>query len=223
MAGYIPKPPFIAGLNSPNPITKGIVHAVTFVENVSGTDLRDYSDFNPSKTFTENGTPAWVGSPYGGAVDFDGSTDYYLGGTSGLYKSSATKLSILFISVIDTTSFNATVKIILDTANANPTAGGFWLAVDDRGGLEGVNGLQWRLGTSQRVKADNVFNTTPTRYVIILTYDGNGNAKIYIDGVDSTTTDTSSGAFSPKNANIAIGASNSGGFKYNMPLENILV
>ena len=231
MAGYLPKPPHIAGINNAHPLSQGVIGAWPMTEGSDQADIKDVSGRN--QTGAQTGNPPWVGSPWGWCASLDGSTDYYNLGQSPFYKASAIDVSIGFIAEIDTSDFNSTVKLILDTGTGNPDANlGMWVGLEDRGGGSVViNGLQWQFETQSTATAkvvtnNNVFTTTPTWYKILLTYRSADNTvNMYIDGVDeySGGYDLPNGAYRPRNANMYFGAENDGALKTKAKLQNLIL
>ena len=68
MAGYLPKPSFIAGINKAHPLSNGLVLALPISEN--GGDVV-YDKSGNINNGTKKGFTAWSGSAYGSALKFN--------------------------------------------------------------------------------------------------------------------------------------------------------
>jgi len=220
MPSFIPKPPNVTGLNKSNLLSSGIIGAWPMTEGSTEATIFDASFM--ATDGIQVGNPTWEGSSYGYTMDFDGTGDCLDLGISPFYTHSATSFSISFIATISTNDFNGTVKLLMDSSAANPATGGFWLAVDDRGGSNPVNGLQWRFNTSGNsnstiYSANNVFTTTPTCYHIVCSYNSStSTGEIQVNGVDVTNVYSApSGDFVPKNADLFFCSSNINTFNFN--------
>lgn len=163
------------------------------------------------------------------SMNFDGIDELINVGTSPFFENSSTEFSVSAWIFTNNTKFNGTVKIFVDESIANPGGGGFWLGVDDRGGLSPTNGIRCTIGTLGGVEItitnNNVIGAVDNWYHVIFTYDKtSGVGKIFINGIDATASSSGgSGDFVPRNLNMTFGAANNSSFNFNGNIDEVVI
>lgn len=138
---------------------------------------------------------------------------------SGEGKAKGGGLTLSFKLKIAHADFDGTLASVFDNCSHSPNNGGFYLVLDDRGGGNPTNGLNFGLGTgtggtSRAFVVSNVIdNNIENHYVI--SYDGVSTCVVYKNGVAFATTASGSGSgFNPSpatNTTFRIGARSSDG------------
>lgn len=143
-------------------------------------------------------------------------------GTCPTYSKGFTNLSVSMWLLLDSNDFDGLPQTLMDnsTSNANVN-GGFYIALDDRGGANPTNGFNISIdtvGTSViSLKKNNVIAAVKAVYHVVVTYDsGTSTAKLYLNGADTNATQGGggSGNYNPRNDNLYIGTNNSGAVAY---------
>lgn len=146
-----------------------------------------------------------------------------------MYTAGARTFSISAWIYTGNKSFDGQVKLIADDSSFSPSTGGFWIGIDDRGGIYSpINGIRFAVGltgglTSGVKSKNNLINSTRW-YHIVGTYNGTAS-KIWINGADETgnVTNTGTGDYLPKNANLTLGSANSKTLIYNGTIDDVQI
>ena len=163
------------------------------------------------------------------SMEFDGANNLIDTGESILHTTSSTVFSVcawIYINDLSTDMNGGLGVISADAPAGNPTSGGFWLAYDDRNtGVSPIEGISYNIKTStgfQRGKSNNSVISSNTWAHIALVLDG--QATLYINGVDSTnrTTDNS-GTLVTQSNELTIGAFDDLSFDYKGLIDELAV
>ena len=192
----------------------------------TGLSLRDWSGNQNNGTLT-NG-PTWGVSDGRQALDFDGVNDRVLCGIDTAYRTGLKSISLSMLVYTSSTSFAAAPESLFDTSGFNVTAGGIWIALDNRGGTRATNGIGAQVKTSsggtRDASASNVFTSTAAWKHICVAYF-RGSLRIFVNGIDATTGEASNqggtGDYVPKNEIISIGATVGGGNYFTGQMNDI--
>ena len=163
------------------------------------------------------------------SMQFDGANNLIDTGESILHTTSPTVFSVsawIKVDNVGTDMNNSIGNIIADAPAGSPNNGGFWLAYDDRNtGVSPIEGISYNIKTStgfQRGKSNNSVISSNTWAHIALVLDG--QATLYINGVDSTnrTTDNS-GTLVTQSNELTIGAFDNLSFDYKGLIDELAV
>ncbi len=160
------------------------------------------------------------------SAQFDGVSDFINIGTSPFSLESAQSMTILGWVKVDNSTYDGSVAYLVDSSGGLVTTNdGFWVILEDRGGLEPEESIQFAVkttsGSVERIHAgDNAIRSNIWHHFAVTFKEGVG--KIYIDGVDKTVQrlDTT-GDMLPSALSINIGAVNSGSSGLNGFLDDI--
>jgi len=157
--------------------------------------------------------------------DCDGTDDFFGIAASPFFSESATSMSIVLQYRTSNTTFNGGVGLITESAGFAATAGGFLIAVDDRGGAYPTNGLTIEVGTtsatppySVAVGVSDIIGSSEETHHTVITYE-NGTIKVYHNGTDVSGSiffrSAQHGVFKPKNSPLALGSATGGIVPFN--------
>jgi len=160
-------------------------------------------------------------------LEFDGDNDYMNVTTSPIYTANPDDFTIsawIYVDDVSADMNGALGQIVADAAGSDPTSGGFWLGYSDRGGThDPTEGIAWNIKTNagfQRGKSDDNVVSSGSWHHIALTLDG--QATLYVDGVDVTNRSTdNSGTFTRTNNNLTVADDDAGNFPFNGKISDV--
>lgn len=207
------KPPLGTQNNFSTSLSQGLIGAWFFNE-FAGNKVYDISGNNHIGTF--NGTPLWNTGQFGGAIKFNGSTDYIDTGSATL----SDNLSAMSVSVIFKTSATSLNGYHIISKLVNFSTGAGWsLGNSGTGGngklifiIQENGGNHWM--EAQYTTGGNGF-ADGKWHQVLWTFSGVAfaNSSFYIDGLLVSATNVSQGVVASfsNNVNLLIGADGGSG------------